>query len=67
MFLDAAIQRQKEATIKYRAGTMEFQTWQDIEQEYVNSQMSHLLALKNYNLALAKRDKLLGNTNGEIK
>lgn len=67
MFLDAAIQRQKEATIKYRAGTMEFQTWQDIEQEYVNNQMSHLLALKNYNLALAKRDKLLGNTHGEIK
>ena len=67
MFLDAAIQRQKEATIKYRAGTMEFQTRQDIEQEYVNSQMSHLLALKNYNLALAKRDRLLGNTNGEIK
>ena len=67
MFLEAAIQRQKEATIKYRAGTMEFQTWQDIEQEYVNNQMSHLLALKNYNLALAKRDRLLGNTNGEIK
>jgi len=67
MFLEAAIQRQKEATIKYRAGTMEFQTWQDIEQEYVNSQMTHLSALHNYNLALAKRDRLLGNTNGEIK
>ena len=46
---------------------MEFQTWQDIEQEYVNSQMTHLSALHNYNLALAKRDRLLGNTNGEIK
>ena len=67
LFLEAAIQRQKEATIKYRAGTMEFQTWQDIEQEYVNSQMSHLSALHNYNLALAKRDKLLGDTHGEIK
>lgn len=67
MFLEAAIQRQKEATIKYRAGTMQFQTWQDIEQEYVNYQISHLLALHNYNVALAKRDKLLGNTNGEIK
>lgn len=67
MFLEAAIQRQKEATVKYRAGTMDFQTWQDIEQEYVNNQMSHLSALHNYNLALAKRDKLLGNTNGEIK
>ncbi len=67
MFLDAAIQRQKEATVKYRAGTMEFQTWQDIEQEYVNNQISHLSALHNYNLALAKRDRLLGNTNGEIK
>ena len=62
LFLEAAIQRQKEATIKYRAGTMEFQTWQDIEQEYVNSQMSHLSALHSYNLALAKRDKLLGNS-----
>ena len=67
MFLEAATQRQKEATIKYRAGTMEFQTWQDIEQEYVNNQMSHLSALYNYNLALAKRDKLLGDTHGEIK
>lgn len=67
MFLEAATQRQKEATIKYRAGTMEFQTWQDIEQEYVNNQMSHLSALHNYNLALAKRDKLLGDTHGEIK
>ena len=67
LFLEASIQRQKEATIKYRAGTMEFQTWQDIEQEYVNSQISHLSALHNYNLALAKRDKLLGDTHGEIK
>ena len=67
MFLEAATQRQKEATIKYRAGTMEFQTWQDIEQEYVNNKMSHLSALLNYNLALAKRDKLLGETHGEIK
>ncbi|MBR3654037.1 MAG: TolC family protein [Elusimicrobia bacterium] len=67
MFLEAATQRQKEATIKYRAGTMEFQTWQDIEQEYVNNKMSHLSALLNYNLALAKRDKLLGDTHGEIK
>ncbi len=67
MFLEASIQRQKEATVKYRAGTMEFQTWQDIEQEYVNSKMSHLSALHNYNLALAKRDKLTGNTYGEIK
>ena len=67
MFLVAATQRQKEATIKYRSGTMEFQTWQDIEQEYVNYQISHLSALHSYNLALSKRDKLLGNTNGEIK
>ena len=67
LFLEAAIQRQKEATIKYRAGTMEFQTWQDIEQEYVNNQMSHLSALYNYNLALAKRDRLLGDMHGEIK
>ena len=67
MFLEASVQRQKEATIKYRAGTMEFQTWQDIEQEYVNNQMSYLSALHNYNLALAKRDKLLGDTHGEIK
>ena len=67
MFLEAATQRQKEATIKYRAGTMEFQTWQDIEQEYVNNQMSHLSALYNYNLALAKRDRLLGDMHGEIK
>lgn len=67
MFLEASIQRQKEATVKYRAGTMEFQIWQDIEQEYVNSQMSHLSALHSYNLALAKIDKVLGNTNGEIK
>ena len=67
MLLEAAIQRQKEATVKYRAGTMEFQTWQDIEQEYVNSQISHLSALYNYNLALAKRDKILGNTNSEIR
>ena len=67
MFLEAATQRQKEATVKYRAGTMEFQTWQDIEQEFVNNKISHLAALHNYNLALAKRDKLLGNTNGEIK
>ncbi len=67
MFLEAAIQRQKEATVKYRAGTMEFQTWQDIEQEFVNSKITHLSALYNYNLALAKRDKLTGNTNGEIK
>ncbi|MBO7610943.1 MAG: TolC family protein [Elusimicrobia bacterium] len=67
MFLEASTQRQKEATIKYRAGTMEFQTWQDIEQEYVNNQMSHLSALYNYNLALAKRDKLLGDMHGEIK
>ena len=67
MFLEAATQRQKEATIKYRAGTMDFQTWQDIEQEYVNYRISHLSALHNYNLALAKRDRLLGNTNGEIK
>ena len=67
LFLEAATQRQKEATIKYRAGTMEFQTWQDIEQEYVNNKMSHLSALLNYNLALAKRDKLLGDTHGEIK
>lgn len=67
MFLEASVQRQKEATIKYRAGTMEFQTWQDIEQEYVNNQMSYLSALYNYNLALAKRDKLLGDTHGEIK
>lgn len=67
MFLEASTQRQKEATVKYRAGTMEFQTWQDIEQEYVNSQMSHLLALHNYNLAVAKIDKVLGRTNGEIR
>ena len=67
MFLEASVQRQKEATIKYRAGTMEFQTWQDIEQEYVNNQMSYLSAIYNYNLALAKRDKLLGDTHGEIK
>ena len=67
MFLEAATQRQKEATVKYRAGTMEFQTWQDIEQEYVNNQISHLSALHNYNVALAKRDKLLGSSNGEIK
>ncbi|MBO7431726.1 MAG: TolC family protein [Elusimicrobia bacterium] len=67
MFLEAATQRQKEATIKYRAGTMDFQTWQDIEQEFVNYQMSHLSALHNYNLALAKRDKILGDTHGEIK
>jgi len=67
MLLEAAIQRQKEATVKYRAGTMEFQTWQDIEQEYVNNQISHLSALYNYNVALAKRDKILGNTNGDIK
>ena len=39
----------------------------DIEQEYVNNQISHLSALHNYNLALAKRDKLLGETHGEIK
>lgn len=67
MFLEASIQRQKEANIKYLAGTMEFQTWQDIEQELVNNQISHLSALHNYNLALAKRDKIIGNTNGEIK
>lgn len=67
MFLEASIQRQKEANIKYLAGTMEFQTWQDIEQELVNNQISHLSALHNYNIALAKRDKMLGNTNGEIK
>ena len=67
MLLEAAIQRQKEATVKYRAGTMEFQTWQDIEQEYVNNQISHLSALYNYNVALAKRDRILGNTNGDIK
>jgi len=67
MFLEASTQRQREATVKYRAGTMEFQIWQDIEQEYVNSQMSHLSALHSYNLALAKIDKVLGNTNGEIK
>lgn len=67
MFLEASVQRQKEANIKYLAGSMEFQTWQDIEQELVNNQMSHLSSLYNYNLALAKRDKMLGNTNGEIK
>jgi len=67
MFMEAAAQRQKEANIKYLAGSMEFQTWQDIEQELVNNQMSHLSSLYNYNLALAKRDKMLGNTNGEIK
>ncbi|MDD5020734.1 MAG: TolC family protein [Endomicrobiaceae bacterium] len=67
MFLEASIQRQKEANIKYLAGSMEFQTWQDIEQELVNNQISHLSALHNYNLALAKRDQMLGNTNGEIK
>ena len=67
MLLEAAIQRQKEATVKYRAGTMEFQTWQDIEQEYINNQISHLSALYNYNVALARRDKILGNTNGDIK
>ena len=71
MLLEAAIQRQKEATVKYRAGTMEFQTWQDIEQEYINNQISHLSALYNYNVALAKRDKILGkqalNANGESK
>lgn len=67
MFLEASIQRQKEANIQYLAGTMEFQTWQDIEQELVNSQQSHLSALYNYNVALAERDQILGNTNGEIK
>lgn len=67
MFLEASIQRQKEANIKYLAGSMEFQTWQDIEQELVNNQISHLSALHNYNLALAQRDKMVGNTNGEIK
>ncbi len=67
MFLEASLQRQKEANIKYLAGRMEFQTWQDIEQELVNSQISHLSALYNYNVALARRDKILGNTNGEIK
>lgn len=65
MFLDAAVQRQQEANIKYLAGTMEFQTWQDIEQELVNSQLSHLSALSNYNTALAERDNLLGVTIGE--
>ena len=67
MFMEAAAQRQKEANIKYLAGSMEFQTWQDIEQELVNNRISHLSSLYNYNLALAKRDKMLGNTNGEIK
>jgi outer membrane protein TolC len=67
MFLEASVQRQKEANIKYLAGAMEFQTWQDIEQELVNNQISHLSALYNYNIALAKRDKILGNTNGEIR
>ncbi len=67
MFMEASEQRQKEANIKYLAGSMEFQTWQDIEQELVNNQISHLSSLYNYNLALAKRDKMLGNTNGEIK
>jgi outer membrane protein TolC len=62
MFLEASVQRQKEANIKYLAGAMEFQTWQDIEQELVNNQISHLSALYNYNIALAKRDKILGNT-----
>ena len=37
------------------------------EQEYVNNQISHLSALYNYNVALAKRDRILGNTNGDIK
>ncbi len=59
-FLEAAIQRQKEANIKYLAGRMEFQVWQDIEQNLVNYQLSYLSAIYKLNALLAEKENLLG-------
>ncbi|MDR0675804.1 MAG: TolC family protein [Elusimicrobiota bacterium] len=60
LFLEAAIQRQKEANIKYMAGRLDFQFWQDIEQELVNYELNNLSALYKLNLSLVEKENLLG-------
>ena len=63
--LEAARQRYMEARVRYMAGRMNFQNWETIEQDLVNSERSYLQSLKTVNIAKAVLDKLLGIPLGE--
>lgn len=59
MLLEAARQRHEESEIKYLAGTLIYQNWQDIEQTLVSAEQSYLNSLKTVNTARAQLDNLL--------
>lgn len=60
LFLTAAEQRHKEATVKYLNGALDFDIWESIEQELISAQQDHLAALKTLNTAKAALEKLMG-------
>lgn len=60
LLLEAARERHSEAEIQYLAGTLNFQNWQDVEQELVSSEQAYLNSLKSSNTARAELDGLLG-------
>lgn len=60
LFLSAADQRHKEATVQYFNGTLNFDIWEGIEQELVNAEKDHLSALKEINLSKTALEGLLG-------
>ena len=51
MLLNAARQRYSESEIQYLAGTMSFQTWEDVEEELVSSEQTYLTSLRSVNIA----------------
>ncbi|NLO90737.1 MAG: TolC family protein [Elusimicrobia bacterium] len=59
LLLDAARQRHEEGEIKYLAGTLIYQNWQDIEQSLVSAEQSYLNSLKTVNTSRAQLDNLL--------
>ncbi|MFA5975923.1 MAG: TolC family protein [Elusimicrobiota bacterium] len=60
LLLEAARQRHEEAEIQYLAGSLNFQNWQDVEQELVSAEQTYLTSLKSVNTARAQVDNLLG-------
>ncbi|MDD4004732.1 MAG: TolC family protein [Elusimicrobiaceae bacterium] len=60
LFLAAAEQRHKEATVQYLNGALSFDIWEGVEQELVSAQQDYLSALKSVNIAKAALEKLLG-------
>ncbi|HOX22690.1 MAG TPA: TolC family protein [Elusimicrobiales bacterium] len=63
--LAASDQRHNESTIKYLAGSMIFENWETVEQEFVNAEKSYLDALRSAAAAEANWLALAGTTLGD--